>query len=192
MARPRSEEKVLSILNAATEVIASHGLIAPPIEIASKARVAEGTIFRYFPTKDDLLNAVFFHLKEEVSKATRQRFPPSTSLKERARSAWNDHIDWGIAHADASKALRVLSVSDRITSETRDRADALFPELRQLCEACADGALGESGAAFLDTLFFALAEPVMDFASRHPEIADACKSTGFDMLWAGLRKSPRS
>lgn len=189
MARPRSEQKAAAILTATIEVLASRGLTAPPAEIASKAGVAEGTIFRYYPTKDDLLNAVFFHLKEQVSSATKQSFPASASLEDRARSAWNDQVDWGIGHPEASKALQILSASNRITPETRDKADALFPELRRLCETCADGVLGEKGGAFLDALFFALADPVMDFASRHPEMAGTCKATGFKMLWAGLQRN---
>ncbi len=48
VARPRSEDKRMAILEAATEAIAEAGLGASTALIARKAGVAEGTIFRYF------------------------------------------------------------------------------------------------------------------------------------------------
>ena len=54
MARPRSEDKRTAILEAATEVVAVLGVGAPTAKIAKGAGVAEGTLFTYFATKDDL------------------------------------------------------------------------------------------------------------------------------------------
>ena len=49
MARPRSEDKHQALLEAATEIVASHGLAAPTAQIARRAGVAEGTLFRCAP-----------------------------------------------------------------------------------------------------------------------------------------------
>jgi AcrR family transcriptional regulator len=46
------------VLDAAREVFAEQGIDAPVTEIADRAGVGVGTIFRRFPTKDDLLVAV--------------------------------------------------------------------------------------------------------------------------------------
>jgi AcrR family transcriptional regulator len=46
------------VLDAAREVFAEQGIDAPVTEIADRAGVGIGTIFRRFPTKDDLLVAV--------------------------------------------------------------------------------------------------------------------------------------
>ena len=58
MARPKSPEKREAILNAAAEEIANSGLGVATAKIARRASIAEGTLFTYFPTKDDLLNAL--------------------------------------------------------------------------------------------------------------------------------------
>lgn len=188
MARPRSEDKQRAILEAATNVIASHGLVAPTTLIAKQAGVAEGTIFRYFPTKDDLLNAVFLHLKQRLRDAAETVLSGATT-EERARSSWNGYVDWGIAHPEASKTLNQLSVSDRITPETRAEVDALFPELREFSQAGPDSPLKECGDGFADVVFVALAEATMGFASRHPDQAEACKAAGFFMLWQGMSEA---
>ncbi len=55
MARPLSEEKRQALLDAAAEFVASLGTGASTAKIAKAAGVSEGTLFTYFPTKDDLL-----------------------------------------------------------------------------------------------------------------------------------------
>jgi AcrR family transcriptional regulator len=55
------------ILAAAAEVFAEHGASASTEEIARKAQVAIGTVFRHFPTKDDLLRAIMKDLLEQLT-----------------------------------------------------------------------------------------------------------------------------
>lgn len=50
------------ILDAAEEVFAQHGASASTEEVARRAGVAIGTVFRHFPTKDDLLAAIMKRL----------------------------------------------------------------------------------------------------------------------------------
>jgi len=59
-ARPKSEDKRNAILDAATRLFAERGLTAAPTsEISKQAGIAEGTLFTYFKTKDDLINALY-------------------------------------------------------------------------------------------------------------------------------------
>jgi AcrR family transcriptional regulator len=46
------------LLAAATEEFAAHGMDASVADIARRAGIGKGTVFRHFPTKDDLLAAV--------------------------------------------------------------------------------------------------------------------------------------
>ena len=55
------------IVAAATEVFAERGLEASTAEIAARAGVGEATLFRRFPTKDDLITAIIGVQFEEAS-----------------------------------------------------------------------------------------------------------------------------
>ncbi len=79
MARPKSEEKRNAILAAATEVFAERGLGAPTAAISAAARVGEGTLFTYFETKEDLLNALYGDIKIGVADVLMAGFPRTTS-----------------------------------------------------------------------------------------------------------------
>ncbi|MGB3437976.1 MAG: helix-turn-helix domain-containing protein [Actinophytocola sp.] len=57
------------ILDAAAEVFAERGVAASTEEIAARAGVAIGTVFRHFPTKQDLLGASLKDLLADLTSA---------------------------------------------------------------------------------------------------------------------------
>jgi AcrR family transcriptional regulator len=60
----RNRERIVA---AATEVFAERGLEASTAEIAARAGVGEATLFRRFPTKDDLITAIIGVQFEEAA-----------------------------------------------------------------------------------------------------------------------------
>ncbi|AOR29999.1 TetR family transcriptional regulator [Streptomyces fodineus] len=58
-----------TLLAAAAEVFVTSGIDAPIREIAAKAGVGLGTIYRHFPTRADLVVAVFRHQVEACAEA---------------------------------------------------------------------------------------------------------------------------
>ncbi|MCW3058267.1 MAG: TetR family transcriptional regulator, partial [Capsulimonas sp.] len=75
MARPKSEDKRKAILTAATQVFAERGLgHSPTSEISRRAGVAEGTLFTYFKTKDELVCALYQELKQQMAGAMMLEF----------------------------------------------------------------------------------------------------------------------
>ncbi|SCK25722.1 TetR/AcrR family transcriptional regulator [Vogesella sp. LIG4] len=183
MARPRSEEKQLALLEAATTVVASQGLGAPTSQIARQAGVAEGTLFRYFPTKDDLLNELYVHLKRNLGEALQQASTPPASLDAAMQLLWNNYIDWGIANPEAIKALSQLAVSDRISDDTRNRVSELLPGILETSRAfIARSHLAALPAGFADAIFMALADTTMRFAAADPAQSEAYKAAGFKVL----------
>ena len=67
--RADAQRNLVRVLDAAREVFAEHGIDAPVTEIADRAGVGVGTIFRRFPTKDDLLVAVVEQRTEQLIEA---------------------------------------------------------------------------------------------------------------------------
>jgi AcrR family transcriptional regulator len=65
------------ILSAATAVFAAHGVAASTEQVAAEAGVAIGTVFRHFPTKDDLLTAI---MKDLLASLTARLEDPDTDL----------------------------------------------------------------------------------------------------------------
>src|SRR5438105_815975 len=98
MAKPKSEDRRNAILSAAAQVFAERGMGAPTAAISSVAEVAEGSLFTYFKTKDDLINALYREIKLELGDAMMSDFPRKKSLRHRLEHVWNRYVDWGVAN----------------------------------------------------------------------------------------------
>jgi AcrR family transcriptional regulator len=123
VARPKSEDKRNGILEAATRLFAERGLTAAPTsEISKQASVAEGTLFTYFQTKDDLINALYREIKLELADAMMSDFPRKKKVGTRLRHVWDRWVNWGAANPKQRKVLAQLTVSEALTKESRDAA----------------------------------------------------------------------
>lgn len=190
MARPKSEDKKLALLEATTQAISQFGLGASTSLIAKNAGVAEGTLFRYFPTKDMLLNAVYLFHKKDLGTELMKNYDKTLSVKERSRNVWNNYIDWGLLNVDARKAMQQLAVSGKITQETLEEVFQTFPDLRELSRACITNEFLTCGETpFADAIFYALAQTTMEFAAREKSRKKEYIAAGFDVMWNGMTKS---
>ncbi|MEB6411199.1 TetR/AcrR family transcriptional regulator [Enterobacter vonholyi] len=185
MARPKSEDKKQALLEAATVAFAQSGIAASTALIARKAGVAEGTLFRYFATKDDLLNALYLHLKQDLCQTMLAR--TITLPKEHTRNIWNSYVDWGIRNPVAHAAIRQIGVSEKLSTETEQAVKEMFPELHELCRRSVRQVfMSDEFKTFGDALFLSLAESTMEFATRDPSRAVEFKALGFEVMWRGL------
>ncbi len=173
MARPKSEDKKQALLEAATAAFAQSGIAASTSAIARSAGVAEGTLFRYFATKDELLNELYLAIKLRLVRTMIAGLDPDEKRpKENARNIWNSYIDWGVRNPMEHKAIRRMALSERITDETRRQVKESFPELNEMCQlSVKEIFLSEAYRAFGDALFLSLAETTIEFASHDPQRA---------------------
>lgn len=186
MARPLSEEKRQRLLNAAAELIATTGTSASTAKIARAAEVSEGTLFVYFPTKDDLLNEVFVAIESDLARTMAAAYPEHQGARDRLSSVWNRLIDWGLANPIQRKALRQLKVSDRISDESRRACESLLGDARSIVEAClADHADPRRVSIFIDVILFGLADTVTDAIVSAPNDHAVLRGSGFDLFWSG-------
>jgi AcrR family transcriptional regulator len=80
----RISDKRGEIMQAALEIIAEQGFHgAPMTEIAGKAGVAAGTIYRYFENKEVLITELHRELEEKISATLREGYPVERPLRER-------------------------------------------------------------------------------------------------------------
>lgn len=187
MARPRSEDKRSAILAAATQVFAEQGLSAPMLAISSAARVAEGTVFTYFPTKDDLLNALYREIKRDIDIAVTYRFPRRENVRFRLRHVWDRYVEWGVTNPIQRKVMTQIEVLGRLSEEAKAAGAAPFAHIQELVEAAIVQRICRNlPHQFIVALLSTLAETTMDFILQNPENAEIYRTSGFKVLWAGI------
>ncbi|KTJ62015.1 TetR family transcriptional regulator [Klebsiella aerogenes] len=187
MARPKSEDKKQALLEAATAAFAQSGIAASTSAIARSAGVAEGTLFRYFATKDELLNELYLAIKMRLVQTMIAGLNPDEKRpKENARNIWNSYIDWGMRNPMEYRAIRRMALTD----ETRIQVKESFPELNEMCQLSVKAVfLSDAYRAFGDALFLSLAETTIEFASHDPQRAREIIALGFEAMWNALHEN---
>ena len=77
-------EKRDAVMQAALEMVAEHGFHgAPMAQIAEKAGVAAGTIYRFFDSKDTLIREIKASLEGQILAAVSGGYPAGRPVRER-------------------------------------------------------------------------------------------------------------
>lgn len=150
--RPRADARrnQQALLDAAAAVFVRRGVEAPVRDIAAQAGVGMGTIYRHFPTRADLVVAVFRHqvdaLAQEGTAAADAGDDPSTALR-----AWVDQFaDFLVTKHGLAEAMRSdRSGFERLHAEFIER---LVPVCRRLLEAAAADGLIRDDVRAIDLM----------------------------------------
>jgi AcrR family transcriptional regulator len=191
VARPKSEDKRNAILDAATRLFAERGLpAAPTSEISKQAGVAEGTLFTYFKTKDDLTNALYREIKLELADAMMSDFPRRKNVRTRLRHVWDRYVNWGIANPKQRKVLAQLQVSEVLTKESRDAGSAPFVEFQTMIRHAIEQRLfrNDLPVELISKSLAALVEATIDLTASNPSKAKRYRDSGFQMFWSGVTR----
>lgn len=76
-----------------------HGTRVP--EIATRAKVAAGTLYRYYPSKEALVNALFRRWKLALADALFDDLPVKAGLRKQLEQVWLRLLDFSEEHRDA-------------------------------------------------------------------------------------------
>ena len=191
MARPKSESKRNAILDAATRLFSERGLTAAPTsEISKQAGVAEGTLFTYFKTKDDLINALYREIKLDLADAMMSDFPRKKNVGTRLRHVWDRYVNWGIANPKQRKVLAQLQVSEVLTNESRDAGSAPFVEFQIMIRDAIEQRVfrNDLPVELISKSLAALVEATIDLTASNRSKAKQYRDSGFQMFWAGITK----
>ena len=151
--------------------------------------MAEGTLFTYFKTKDELVNQLYRLIKLELADAMMAGFPRQKKVRGRLEHVWDRYVEWGIAHPRQHQVLKKAEVWGGLTKESKRAGSAPFAEIKAMMdEAEEQRIVKDLPKRFIEAAMSALAETAMELAREDPKRADVYRSAGFEMLWAGIAK----
>jgi AcrR family transcriptional regulator len=98
------------LLQAATDAFAAEGLSVPLDEIARRAGVGPGTLYRHFPTREALIDAAYQHELTRVCDKAAELLARHTAAA--ATRAWMGYfLDYATAKRGMSEALNAVIAS---------------------------------------------------------------------------------
>ncbi|WP_116026012.1 TetR/AcrR family transcriptional regulator [Thermomonospora umbrina] len=122
-----------SLLDAAAEVFVTSGIDAPIRRIAARAGVGLGTLYRHFPTRAELVTAVYHHQIEACVTAGPKLLADAASPFDALRRWVDLFTDFLVTKHGLADALQ--SDSDRFATLHTHFLDRLMPVCAELLDA---------------------------------------------------------
>lgn len=137
--RTSNTDKREAILDAALELFVERGFFGTAVpEIADRAGVGAGTIYRYFESKEALVNAIYRQEKQRFANAVLTDFPTPTTTREQFRVMWLRMAKFATEHTPAFIFLELHHHARYLDAESRaveQRMTALFTTIVTAAQA---------------------------------------------------------
>jgi TetR/AcrR family transcriptional regulator, repressor of fatR-cypB operon len=133
----KPDDKREAVLQAALALFAEqgfHGTTVP--EIAAKARVAAGTIYRYFDGKETLINVLFKRCKSSLGAALMGDFPFASPPREQFHHFFSKAIGFALKERLAFQFLEAHHHQPYLDDESRAVEEKVLEPARQFFELC--------------------------------------------------------
>ena len=92
-------EKESAIFEATLDLVAAHGFQGTTMsQIARKANIAVGTTYLYFPSKEDLISALYVEVKGRIARAAVTQPRPDEPVREGLKSIFGAVVRYAVEH----------------------------------------------------------------------------------------------
>ncbi len=113
-------DKSILIMEVALRLISENGFHGTPMSlIAKEADIGVGTIYRYFDSKEALINSLYRYCKQSSGQAMQVALDDSLSMPAQFRNVWINLAHYYIAHPTVFKFTEQYAHSPFITADTK-------------------------------------------------------------------------
>ncbi len=160
------DDKRTVILQATLSLISAHGFHATPMSlIASEAGVGAGTIYRYFDSKEKLIEELFLEVKAQFSQAMLAGVALSDPTRQVFRQLWRNTFNYCIGNPQEMAFLEQYHNSPLQTAEIEAQSmQYLAPLLQVFRAAVANGEIKDLPFEMLTGFVY---DVTVSFAKRH-------------------------
>ena len=157
--------------------------------ISQEANVGTGTLFCYFDSKEDLVNALYLESKEELAAFIEEGVWEQTSFKMQLKYILDRTIQWYMENPRKIKFMAQFRSSPLITKITHEKAVLRFTVISDVVKkAVASGEVTTVSADLLSSLisgyFHQSCMYLMDNADN--KNFKAWREETFALLWKGV------
>jgi AcrR family transcriptional regulator len=193
MARKLNPQRRAKLLETALRLFVTNGVQNTTTAlIAREAGVAAGTLFLYFPTKQDLIHALILNISQEVSEHITGLLEPALSAQESFAAIWHGSIGWFMAHPEAYQYVQQVRDSRLLSEAVVKESEQYFTYYyAAIQKGFAEGSLKPYPIELIGAFLYQGIVATMNLISRQPEPAmqQAYIWQGFRIFWDGIRVS---
>jgi AcrR family transcriptional regulator len=141
---PNDETRHDVVLDAAIRLFSANGFAGTAVpEVAKAARVGLGTLYRYYPSKLDLVNGAYRHCKRQLQHVLIHEFPWHASLRDQFHALWLRLYDFASRDPEGFAFLELHHHEPYLDTESRAvEFEVLAPIAAFYLQGQAAGAIG--------------------------------------------------
>jgi AcrR family transcriptional regulator len=189
--KPRDEKKLAQIYEVTPQLVVKKGLSGITMsDIAKAAKIATGTLYIYFESKEDLISAVFDNCKKAAFDSYLQGYNPKEAFKTGFKKVWMNMLKYRLEHFDEAIFIEQCTHSLYVNHSPRQiNMQQLQPLLCIIERGKKENFLKDSDSL---TLLVFMVGGVWQLAKHilytKKDIDNEAVQSGFAICWDGLKK----
>ncbi len=191
MIRKLVSDKRENFLNAALKLFVANGVQnTSTAAIAKEAGTASGTLFLYFPTKQDLINELVLKIAREQSEYMQTLLDPALSVRDTFFAIWAGSLRWLLENMDLyefNQQIRDTNlVEEAIIQETGRYFSYYYEAIQRGLE---EGAIKSYPVDLIGGFLYQDLVAAMNLLRTQPKPAkqEEIIQMGFDIFWDGIK-----
>jgi AcrR family transcriptional regulator len=191
MVRKLRPERRTELLNAALRLFVAKGVQhTSTAEIARKAGTAAGTLFLYFPTKQDLMNELVMTIGRDQSEYINNLLVPSLSVRETFLAIWEGSLRWFLDHTDEYQYVQQVRDARIIGKKTVQESEKFFQYyFAAVRKGLEEGLIKKYPFELVGGILYQNVVAVMNLivAQADPAKREEYIQMGFEIFWNGIK-----
>jgi AcrR family transcriptional regulator len=187
------KDKRTAITEAALKLFTERGFQGTSTaQISKGAGVATGTLFNYFPTKEELINSLYFEVKGRLSRSMGKGIEDESTFQDKLRKLWSNLTNWGVDNQEEFLFVGKFCSSPYITKFTHEEVMKEYIFLHKLVnEGINTGEIREFPPELTIAMFYQGSRAVVNLIlnSDLPKDKNKLIKDGFQIVWRGLAKT---
>lgn len=158
--------------------------------IAKDAGTATGTLFLYFPTKQDLIHELVLKIGKEQSDYIKSLLSSSLSVRETFLTIWNGSVRWFSENMDSYQYIRQVRDSGLIAEEVVQESERFFDYYYDAIQrGLAEERISPYPIELIGGMLYQNIVAVMNLigAVSDPKKQNDYIQIGFDIFWDGIK-----
>lgn len=191
MARQLSPERRAQFLSAALKLFVENGVQqTSTAAIAKEAGSAAGTLFIYFPTKQDLINELVLQVARGQAENSQAALRPDLSARESFFTIWHSTIRWFLADMDSFLFIQQVRDSGVIPDEVVQETETYFVYYYEAIQkGLEEGSIKPYPIELIGNFLYQAMVAVLNLIRNQPNLAkhEGYIESGFGIFWDGIK-----
>lgn len=189
--KEKVHNKKAAALKATLELISEQGFQGTPMsQIAQRANIGVGTIYRYFSSKEELINALYIEVKARIAQYTLRNYSESRDVHASFLLLLRNIANYFIENPAELLFIEQYANSPLITAATHEEGLRMFKVVNHLFErAKEENLLKELPMEMLSTLAYgATLSLVKLWLFGKVALDEVALVGGIDAIWDAIKR----